>query len=108
MKLKAQVTEARRKAQAAATKNDDSESNLSVDSEKEGRKAVGLNIALDLQIAQITRPTRNVLLFFAMCINIYDLEAKALSISNRWIKVYDDDSRDYKMLKRKGLELSNL
>jgi hypothetical protein len=92
---------------ATATKNDDSESNLSVDSSLNGKRD-GLNVAVDQHIANITRPTTNVLLFFAMCVNIHDLETKVLSAANRWLKLYDDETREYKMLRRKGLEMSNL
>lgn len=67
-----------------------------------------LHVALDQHIANVTRPTRNVLLFFAMCVNIYDLEAKSLAAAQRWLKMYDDESRDFNMLKRKGMEMAAL
>ena len=90
---------------ASATKNDDSESNLSVDSNLNGKK---LHIAVDQHIAIITRPKNNVLLFLAMCVNLHDLEVKVLTAAKKWIDMYDDESREFKNLLRKGLEISNL
>lgn len=88
-----------------ATKNDDSESNLSVEvTDKKDR----LHVALEQRIAIATRPARNVLLFFAMCVHMHDLDAKPLAVARRWLELYDDESRDYKLLRRKGLEMSDL
>ena len=93
---------------ATATKNDDSESNLSVDSSSLTGKKEGLHVAMDQHIANITRPTKNVLLFFAMCVHIHDLEAKVLSAASLWLELYDDETRDYQNMRRKGLEMSDL
>jgi hypothetical protein len=92
---------------ATATKNDDSESNLSVDSTQNGKKN-SLHVAQEQHIANVTRPTRNVLLFFAMCVNIYDLDSKPLAAAGKWLQLYDDESRDFKMLRRKGMEMADL
>lgn len=93
---------------AAATKNDDSESNLSVDASSLTGKKELLNVAMDQRIANITRPTKNVLLFFAMCIHIYDLEKSVQAISHKWLDLYDDETREYKNMRKKGLEMSEM
>lgn len=106
--VQAKAEETRQKAMVKASKNDDSESNLSVDSSLLGKKEKRVNVSMDQRIADITRPSVNVLLFLAMCSNIHILEFKVLSATNKWLKVYDDDTREFKMLKRKGLEMSNI
>lgn len=104
----AQAAEARQKAMVTATKNDDSESNLSVDSSSLTGKQEGLIVAMDQHIANITRPATNILLFFSMCIHIHDLESNVLSAAKKWLDLYDDETRAYKNMRRKGLEMSDM
>mmetsp|Transcript_11155 Transcript_11155/g.18218 ORF Transcript_11155/g.18218 Transcript_11155/m.18218 type:complete len:778 (+) Transcript_11155:84-2417(+) len=105
--MKAQAAEARQKAMATATKNDDSESNLSIDSNLNDKKN-SLHVALDQHIANVTRPEGNILLFFAMCVNIHDLESKPLAAAHKWLELYDDETRAYKVIRRKGMEMADL
>jgi hypothetical protein len=43
-----------------------------------------------------------------MCVNIYDLDSKPLAAAGKWLQLYDDESRDFKMLRRKGMEMADL
>ena len=88
-----------------ASAHDESESNLSVGSDYE--KKNDLN-DVSHQVAQLTRPVENVLLFFAMCSYLTEIDDNEREIARRWVGRWNDKTRDYQMMIDRGREIANL
>jgi hypothetical protein len=88
-----------------STLNDESESNLSVGSDYENKSETH---ELEKVVANMTRPTENVLLFFAVCVHLLDLDAVDRGIAQKWLSKWDDKSRVYSKLKERGREIANI
>lgn len=88
-----------------STINDDSESNLSVGSNYEKKNQS--NEVLK-QILQLTLPTENILLFFAMCCHVTELSDSDKSMALKWINKWDDKSRSYQNIRNRGREIANM
>jgi hypothetical protein len=60
------------------------------------------------QIASLTRPVDQILLFFGVCSNMADLEETDRQMAAKWINRWDDKSREYQQLRDRGREIANL
>ena len=90
---------------ALSTRQDESESNLSIGSDYENRSE---SAELERVIANMTRPIDNVILFFVACTHTHQLDEAEILTSSKWVAKWDDKSRSYGLLKSRGREIANL
>jgi heme oxygenase len=89
----------------AATTHDESESNLSVGSDYEKKDKTN---EVSKQIAALTRPVENILLFFAVCCQLPELDESDRLTALKWIGRWDDKSRQYQQIRDRGREIANM
>jgi len=90
---------------AMSSRHDESESNLSIGSDYENKSDA---LEVEKVVANMTRPSDRVLLFFAVCVHLHDLEARDIALASKWLDKWDDKSRAYSSIRKRGLEMSNL
>lgn len=56
----------------------------------------------------VHRPTENIVLAVAMISAHAELEAREKLLAAKWLDIWDDGSRSYKLLKKKGMDLAGL
>jgi heme oxygenase len=88
-----------------ATAHDESESNLSVGSDYEKKNNTS---EVAKQIATLTRPVENILLFFAVCCQLSELDESDRLTALKWIERWDDKSRHYQQIRDRGREIANM
>lgn len=67
--------------------------------------ALGL---FEFEARYVTRPAESIVLGVAMIASHAELEMREKQMANRWLDVWDDGSRAYKLLKKKGMDLAGL
>lgn len=67
--------------------------------------ALGL---FEFEARYVTRPVESIVLAVAMISSHAELEMREKQMANRWLDVWDDGSRAYKLLKKKGMDLAGL
>ena len=67
--------------------------------------ALGL---FEFEARYVTRPVENIILAVAMISSHHELESREKQMAHRWLDTWDDGSRNYKLLKKKGMDLAGL
>jgi len=56
----------------------------------------------------VTRPAESIVLGVAMISSHAEVESREKQMANRWLDVWDDGTRAFKLVKRKGMDLAGL
>lgn len=67
--------------------------------------ALGL---FEFEARYVARPAESIVLGVAMISSHAELEVREKQMANRWLDVWDDGSRAFKLLKKKGMDLAGL
>lgn len=62
----------------------------------------------EFEARYVTRPAESIVLGVAMISSHAEVETREKQMANRWLDVWDDGSRAFKLLKRKGMDLAGL
>lgn len=62
----------------------------------------------EFEARYVSRPADNILLAVAMISVHPELEAREKLLASKWLDIWDDGSRGYKLLKKKGMDLAGL
>lgn len=62
----------------------------------------------EFEARYVTRPAESIVLGVAMISSHAEVENREKQMANRWLDVWDDGSRTFKLLKRKGMDLAGL
>lgn len=69
------------------------------------RDEIGL---FEFEARYVRRPDDDIVIAVAMISSHCDLEARELQMALAWLDIWDDGSFEFKMLKKKGLDLSGM
>ncbi len=67
--------------------------------------ALGL---FEFEARYVARPVENIILAVAMISAHHELESREKQMAHRWLDTWDDGSRHYKLIKKKGMDLAGL
>lgn len=62
----------------------------------------------EFETRYVHRPTENIVLAVAMISAHAELEAREKLLAAKWLDIWDDGSRSYKLLKKRGMDLAGL
>jgi hypothetical protein len=67
--------------------------------------ALGL---FEFEARYVQRPTDDIVIAVAMISMHTELDSRERSMAQRWLDTWDDNSREYKTLRRKGMDLAGM
>ena len=62
----------------------------------------------EFEARYVRRPDDDVVIAVAIISSHIDLDKREQQVANSWLDIWDDGSFEYKMLKKKGLDLTGL